>query len=370
MILMKKIPLLDLGAQHKFIEKELYDAIRSVINSSEFIRGSQVELFEKNFSALLNVDYCISCGNGTDALYLTMLALGLKPGDEVIVPAHSWISTSETVTQAGGKVVFVDTDKDTFTLAPALLQDYITEKTVGIIPVHLYGHPADMDGIMSVANANNLWVIEDCAQAHLSRFAGKFVGTFGDAATFSFYPGKNLGAMGDAGAVLSNNRDLAIKIAKLARHGGLTKGEHEIEGMNSRMDSIQAAILNVKLKYLKKWTTERQEIAAILLNELGFSKKYTTPIVAKNSEHVWHQFVLKTSDRDGLAKHMLKHGVSTGIHYPTALPFLKAYERLKHKFSDFPNAAHNQGQILSIPCYPELTDHDINRIVGSIKSYA
>lgn len=243
-----KVPFVDLHAQYLSIKSEIDAAIAEVIAESAFIRGAHVDGFEQNWARTLGVKHCVSCANGTDALYIAMRALGVKSGDEIITSAHSWIATSETITQAGGRVVFCDTDSDTFTIDPALIESRITSATVGIIPVHLYGQPADMEAIMTIAKKHNLWVIEDCAQAHLATYRGQLIGTFGDIATFSFYPGKNLGAYGDAGCVVTNDDQLADWMATFARHGG--KGEHVMEGINSRMDGLQAAILNVKLPHL------------------------------------------------------------------------------------------------------------------------
>lgn len=299
-----------------------------------------------------------------------MVALGVKPGDEVLAPAHSWISTTETITQAGGKVVFCDTDKDTFTIDPKSIEENISPNTVGIIPVHLYGQPADMDAIMAIAKKHNLWVLEDCAQAHLARYKGQLVGTFGDVASFSFYPGKNLGAMGDAGAVVTNDQQLAEMMIMFARHGGLKKGEHKIEGINSRLDGIQAAILSVKLPYLHKWTAKRQERAARYTERLSSIVDIKTPKIAVGREHVWHLYVIKSNIRDGLADHLNKRGVQTVINYPVALPFLPAYSKLSHKPSDFPNAFKNQSKILSLPIYPELNDIQIDRVVDIISEFS
>src|SRR5215469_14308310 len=229
-----KIPFVDLHAQYLSIKREIDAAMAEVIAQSNYIRGPQVDAFEKAWAKTLGVKHCVSCANGTDALYIAMRGLGVKAGDEVITTAHSWISTSETITQAGGRVVFCDTDYDTFTIDPALIESKITSRTVGIIPVHLYGQACDMDAIMAIAQRHSLWVIEDCAQAHLARYKGRLVGTFGEAATYSFYPGKNLGAMGDAGAVVTNDAALAEQMAMLARHGGIVKHQHQMEGINSR----------------------------------------------------------------------------------------------------------------------------------------
>ena len=244
------VPFADLQLQYQTIKSEIDGAIAAVIRDNAFIRGSYVDAFEREFAAAVDVKHCVSCANGTDALYLAMAALKVKPGDEVITTAHSWISTSAMITHAGATVVFCDTDGATFTIDPAAIEAAITPRTVGIIPVHLYGQPADMDAIMAIASKHKLWVIEDCAQAHLARYKGQQVGTFGAAATYSFYPGKNLGAMGDAGAVVTNDDALAEHMTMLARHGGLVKHQHHIEGINSRLDGMQAAILSAKLPHL------------------------------------------------------------------------------------------------------------------------
>ena len=244
------VPFADLQLQYQTIKSEIDGAIAAVIRDNAFIRGSYVDAFEREFAAAVDVKHCVSCANGTDALYLAMAALKVKPGDEVITTAHSWISTSAMITHAGATVVFCDTDGATFTIDPAAIEAAITPRTVGIIPVHLYGQPADMDAIMAIARKHKLWVIEDCAQAHLARYKGQQVGTFGAAATYSFYPGKNLGAMGDAGAVVTNDDALAEHMTMLARHGGLVKHQHHIEGINSRLDGMQAAILSAKLPHL------------------------------------------------------------------------------------------------------------------------
>lgn len=357
------IPFVDLRAQYDTIKDEIDHVIRDVIEKSLFVRGPYVEKFEAMFAEKMERKYCVSCANGTDALYIAMTALGLKTGDEVIVPAHTWISTAETVTQGGGKVVFCDTDNSTFTIDPDDIEKKINRNTVGIIPVHLYGQPADMDPIMELAKKHNLWVLEDCAQAHLARYKGQLVGTFGDIASFSFYPGKNLGAMGDAGAVVTDDQSLALKMTMFARHGGVKKGEHDIEGINSRMDGIQAAILSVKLNYLSQWTRMRQEVAALYSDLLGKVESVEIPRVAEGREHVWHLYVIKHKERDLLSRYLNNNGIQTGINYPTSLPFLKAYEKLGHVYTDFPNAYANQSKVLSIPMYPELSDRQIKTLV-------
>src|SRR5262245_11374988 len=283
------VPFADLQLQYQNIKSEIDGAISAVIRDNAFIRGSYVDAFEREFASAVDVKHCVSCANGTDALYLAMAALKVKPGDEVITTAHSWISTSAMITHAGATVVFCDTDGATFTIDPAAIEAAITPRTVGIIPVHLYGQPADMDPIMAIARKHKLWVIEDCAQAHLSRYNGKLVGTFGDVATYSFYPGKNLGAYGDAGCVVTNDDALADWMTTFARHGG--KGDHVMEGINSRMDGFQGAVLNVKLPHLPAWTKARQRVAAQydqLLQGLGGIR---TPQVGHGREHVYHLYV-------------------------------------------------------------------------------
>lgn len=366
---MKKIKFLDLYKQYLSIKNEIDEAIEKIILNSSFIRGEEISKFEEEFSKLIGSRNCISCGNGTDALYITMKCLGLSKKDEVLVPAHSWISTSETVTQAGGKVVFCDTEIDSYTIDPHDIQKKITSRTVGIIPVHLYGHAANMNQINEIAKKNNLWVVEDCAQAHLTRYENKVVGNFGIASTFSFYPGKNLGAMGDAGAIITNDDALAVKMQMFARHGGLVKGQHEIEGINSRLDGIQAAILRVKMKYLRKWINSKKERADLYSKHLSLVRGIEIPKVWENVSHSWHLYVIKTNNRDQLADYLKKNGIDTQLNYPLALPFLKAYSYLKHSKYDFPNAYYNQSRVLSLPIYPELTEEEILFICKTIKNF-
>lgn len=363
------VPFADLHRQYLSIKDEVDEAIAAVIRSSAFIRGPFVQKFEEAFARATEMQHCISCANGTDSLYIAMRALGVQPGDEVITTAHSWISTSETITQAGGTPVFCDTDADSFTIDPARIEERITSRTVGIIPVHLYGQPADMDAIMAIAQKHKLWVIEDCAQAHMARYKGRLVGSFGDVASYSFYPGKNLGAMGDAGAITTNDAALARRMGMFARHGGINKGEHEIEGINSRLDGLQAAILSVKLPHLANWTRRRQEIAkrydALLANAPGI----VCPRVMPDRHHVYHLYVIRHDRRDELARHLNGQGVQTVINYPVALPFLPCYSRLNHKPEEFPQAHRNQSRILSIPIFPEMTEEQIQEVVAGIRGF-
>jgi dTDP-4-amino-4,6-dideoxygalactose transaminase len=361
-----KIPFVDLHAQYLTIKEEIDRAIADVITESAYIRGPHVDAFEQAWALTLGVRRCVSCANGTDAIYIALRGLGLRPGDEVITSAHSWISTSETITQAGGRVVFCDTDEETFTIDPVDIEAKITPATVGIIPVHLYGQPADMGAIMALARKHNLWVIEDCAQAHLASYNGKFVGTFGNVATFSFYPGKNLGAYGDAGCLVTNDDRLADWMTIFARHGG--KGDHVMEGINSRMDGMQAAILNAKLPHLPAWTEARRHVAAFydeLLENIG---DLITPKAGAGRDHVYHLYVIRTENRDGLRKHLTDAGIATVLNYPKALPFYPAYAYLRHAPQDFPVAYANQSRILSLPIYPEITDEAIAEVASQIKN--
>ena len=308
------VPFADLHAQYLSIKNEIDNAISAVIRESAFIRGRFVEAFEREFALAVGMPHCVSCANGTDALYIAMRALGLRSGDEVITSAHSWISTSETITQAGGQVVFCDTRPDTCTIDVAQIEAKLTSRTVGIIPVHLYGQPADMDEIMTIASRRGLWVIEDCAQAHQASYKGRLVGTFGNAATFSFYPGKNLGAMGDAGAIITRDEDLARHMAMLARHGGLVKGEHQIEGLNSRLDGLQAAILSVKLRHLPDWTRARQALAAEYDHRLAAIEGLQTPVLLPDREHVYHLYVVRHPERTALISHLAAAGIQTVVN--------------------------------------------------------
>jgi dTDP-4-amino-4,6-dideoxygalactose transaminase len=364
------VPFADLHAQYLSIQGEIDAAIADVIRSSAFIRGPHVERFEREFAAATGAAHCVSCGNGTDSLYIAMRALGVQPGDEVIVPANSWISTSETVTQAGAKVVFCDVDPATYTIDPRQLEAKITARTVGVIPVHLYGQPADMPAVTAIADENGLWVIEDCAQAHLARWDGRAVGSFGIAASYSFYPSKNLGAMGDGGAITTSHAGLAERMAMFARHGGLSKGDHQIEGINSRLDGLQAAILSVKLRHLPRWTERRRQLAADYCEALAGIAGLTTPVVAAGREPVWHLYVVQHERRDDLAAHLARRGVQTVINYPTALPFLPAYRRFGHRAEDFPVAHAAQSRILSLPIFPEMSAAQLAAVADAIRTFA
>lgn len=365
---MIKVPFADLYVQYQAIKAEIDAAIAAVIEQSAFIRGPFVEKFEAEYAELVGAGHCVSAADGTAALYVAMHGLGIAPGDEVITTAHSWISSSETISQHGAVPVFVDMDPRTYTIDPEKIAEKITDRTVGIIPVHLYGQPADMAPIMAHARRHGLWVIEDCAQAHLATYDGQMVGRFGNAATWSFYPGKNLGAMGDAGAITTDDADLARRMARFARHGGVVKGVHEIEGINSRLDGIQAAVLSAKLPHLAGWTAARRAAAA-RYDELLADAPVRTPWQAPKRSHVYHLYVVKHERRDDLAAHLRARGIQTGVHYPVALPFLQAYARFGHQPADFPAAHAMQSRILSLPMFAEIQDRQLEAVADAIREF-
>lgn len=351
------IPFVDLRAQYKSIKFEIDDAIHRVLDTTAFIGGQEVEDFEKNFKTLYNVKHCIPVANGTDSLYIIMKMLGIGVGDEVITPVNSWISSSETISQTGAKPVFADVEEDYFTIDVNKIERLITNKTKALMPVHLYGQMCNMDAIMKIAQKYNLYVIEDCAQSHFSEFKDTRAGLFGIAGSFSFYPGKNLGAYGDAGAIITNDDTLSSKFRMYARHGALIKHEHNIEGVNSRLDGLQAAVLNVKLQHILKWTDQRIKNAEIYNKYLSSCLEIEVPKIRRNSKHTFHLYVIKTRERDQLNDYLNKKGIQTAIHYPRILSNLEAYKYLNYTSDDFPIASRNEGEILSLPMYPEL-DHD------------
>jgi len=363
------VPFADLQLQYQTIKGEIDGAIANVIRDNAFIRGPYVDAFEREFAEAVEAEFCVSCANGTDALYLAMAALKVRPGDEVITTAHSWISTSAMITHAGATPVFCDTDGATFTINPEAIEAAITPRTVGIIPVHLYGQPADMDAIMAIADRHKLWVIEDCAQAHLARYKGRQIGTFGVAATYSFYPGKNLGAMGDAGAVVTGDASLAEHMTMLARHGGLVKHQHQIEGINSRLDGMQAAILSAKLPHLPAWTRARQQAAKLYDEGLNQIEDVVVPEVARDRTHVYHLYTIQHPRRDALVAHLNANGVQTVVNYPTALPFLAAYGRFRHRPEQFPNAYADQGRIVSLPMFAEITPGQQQEVIDLVRKF-
>jgi dTDP-4-amino-4,6-dideoxygalactose transaminase len=362
------IPFVDLHRQYLSIKNEIDDAIQLVINETAFIGGHRISTFEKSFADWLGVKHCIGCANGTDSIEILLKAMGIGSGDEVIVPAISWISTSEAVSAVGAKPVFVDIDAETYTIDVTKIEAIINKKTKAIIPVHLYGQPADMMGILKIAKKHNLKVVEDCAQAHGAKINGQRVGTFGDAASFSFYPGKNLGAYGDAGGMVTNNDELARIARRIANHGQEGKHNHISEGRNSRLDGMQAAVLNVKLPHLNKWVDARNDLAMIYLDSIN-NTNFGLPKLKIGQDHAWHLFVIRSNKRDELKNYLKENGVETAIHYPTALPFLACYSDRGFEKFDFPIAFEYQHSILSIPMFPELEMVEIKKVISLLNEF-
>jgi len=363
-----RIPLVDLGAQYRAHRQEFDAALARVIEKNAFVGGEAVKEFERRYAQQYGIRHCIACGNGTDAIYIVLRMLGLGTGDEVITTAASWISTSETISQAGAKPVFVDVD-DYYLIDVDRIERAITPRTRAVIPVHLYGQAAAMSQIRELCDARGLRLVEDCAQAHFAEWRGQRVGTFGDAATFSFYPGKNLGAWGDAGAIVTNDDELARRCRLYANHGALVKHEHEMEGINSRMDGLQASLLTAKLSHIDVWTAGRRRVAALYDAALLGVGDLELPKLRSGATHVYHLYVVATSHRDALQAHLLARGVETAVHYPTALPLLPVYARLGFTAADVPNAARNQGRILSLPIYPEMTEEQVEYVADAIREY-
>ena len=365
-----KIPFVDLKAQYTSIKEEIDSAIADVIANTAFIGGPFAKSFEDAFAEFCGVKHCVGVGNGTDALFIALKALGIGEGDEVITASNTFIATSEAITTTGAKVVFVDINPKTYNIDIEKIEEKITQRTKAIIPVHLYGQPADMDPIMDIAKRHNLKVIEDAAQAHGGLYKGRKIGSIGHIACFSFYPGKNLGAYGDAGAIVTNDDELAVKTRMLANHGRVEKYNHEVEGYNSRLDGIQAAILKVKLRHLPKWTESRRK-NAYLYNEYLKHTELVTPTEIDDVKAVYHLYVVRVKKelRQKLQDHLKAEGIATGIHYPIALPNLKAYEYLKHSENIFTEATKASKEIVSLPMFPELEEAQIEYISAKIREF-
>ncbi len=359
-----KVAFVDLKGQYQSIRGEIDRAIREVIERSAFIKGPFVTQFEQSFAAFVGVEHCIGVGNGTDALFVTLKALGIGSGAEVICPANSFVATSEAVTQAGAQVIFVDCDPGTRNIDVSKLVPAITQKTRAIIPVHLYGQPADMGPILDIARQHDLRVVEDAAQAHGAQYHGGQVGTFGDAACFSFYPGKNLGAYGDGGAVVTGDPRLAERVRMWANHGRKDKYDHEFGGTNSRLDGLQAAILSVKLKHLPDWIDRRR--AAASRYDRAFESRLETPRVLENAMAVYHLYVVLVDDRDRVRASLAERGIATRVHYPIPLPSLEAYKHLGHTASDFPVATADAPRLLSLPMHEMMEDAQVDHVVESV----
>jgi len=364
------IPFVDLLAQYQSIKNEIDSAINECIADTNFIKGKAVSQFENDFAEYLGINYCTGCGNGTDALEIILKSLNIGQGHEVIVPALTWISTAEAVTNVGAEPVFVDINPDTYTIDYKKIEEKISKKTRAIIPVHLYGCPADMKEIESIASKHGIYVVEDCAQAHGAEYNSKKVGTFGIASAFSFFPSKNLGAFGDGGAIVTNNKEISDLVRKISNHGQLNeKHRHFMIGRNSRLDSIQASILSVKLKHLDIWNKQRQKVADFYFQQLENKTQFILPLPEKNKKHVYHLFVLRCKNRDRVIKLLDEKMISWGIHYPNALPFTDAYAYMKHKPDDFISASSIVSAIISIPIYPELTEEQLIIICDQLNKY-
>jgi dTDP-4-amino-4,6-dideoxygalactose transaminase len=358
---------MELSDSYDLIYDEVMEKIKKLIDNTRFIGGEEVTKFEEELEDFCNVKSAVACGNGTDAIMIALKALGVGPGDTVITVPHTFIATAEAVTAVGAEVDFVDIDEKTYTMSPEKLEKYIeknkADKNIkAIIPVHLYGQMADMPKLMKIAAKYNLKVIEDSAQAHGAQIDGKGPGEYGDFATFSFYPGKNLGAFGDAGAIITNNDELARKAKMLSNHGRYNeKYTHQIEGYNSRMDSIQAAVLRIKLKYLDQWTDMRIKNAE-KYDELLKDKDIITPFVRNNTKHVYHLYVVRVNNRGELKRKLKYNNISAGIHYPIPLHLQPAYDYLDYKKGDFAVTEKVSNEILSLPMWPEISIGNIDKI--------
>jgi dTDP-4-amino-4,6-dideoxygalactose transaminase len=364
-----KVPFVNLKVQYATIKTEIDNAVQNVFSSGQYIKGEYVTEFEKTFATKLGAAHCIGVGNGTDALFIALKSLNIQPGDEVLTPALSWISTAETISLTGAKPVFVDVDPDYFHINLKEAQRLITTKTKAIIAVHLYGQTLALQALKNFCVANNLLLIEDCAQAHFSSYQSVVAGTIGDVAAFSFYPTKNLGAYGDAGCVVTNDAAIALTARRFSNHGGLHKNEHLMEGINSRMDELQAAILSVKLAYIDKWNEQRIQHAATYRKELAAVASVKLPALRPHAYHTYHQFVVRTQDRNELKNFLLEKGVETEIHYPEALPYEPAYVFMNRAVADFPVAHELTNEILSLPIYPELKTEQIEYVCSAIQSF-
>ena len=364
-----KIPLVDLKKQYVGIKKEIDDAIASVIADTAFIGGKYVASFEEAFAAFCSTKHCIGVGNGTDAIYIALRALGITRGDEVITVANSFIATSEAIGMTGAKVMFVDCDPQSYNMDVEKLRKAITGRTKAIVPVHLYGLPSNMPEIKAIADRFGLFVVEDAAQAHGAEIHGRRVGSFGHAACFSFFPGKNLGAYGDAGAIVTSDEGLARQCRMIANHGRIQKYDHAFEGVNSRLDALHAAILSVKLKHLEAWTERRREIASWYRRLLD-SRHCLSPAELEGFRHVYHLYVVRVKNRDSVQAGLSERGIATGIHYPHPLPHLAAYSHLGHQPGDFPVAEEFSREILSLPLYPELTQTEVEYVCSHLEALA
>ncbi|MEM2995378.1 MAG: DegT/DnrJ/EryC1/StrS family aminotransferase [Candidatus Bathyarchaeia archaeon] len=357
------IPFVDLKREYLEIKGEINEAIQRVIEKGTFILGEEVEKFEEEFSSYIGVKYGVSVNSGSDALFLTLKALGISKGDEVITVSHTFIATADAITRNEAIPVFVDINPETYCIDAEKIEEKITKNTKAILPVHIYGHPADMDPILEVAQAHDLYVIEDACQAHGAEYKGRKAGSIGDAGCFSFYPIKNLGAYGDGGIIVTNNEELATKLRVLRNHGQQQKYHHNLVGVNSRLDEIQAAILRVKLKHLDEWNSRRRENAK-LYNELLVDTEITTP-AEKNAKHAYHLYVIRCKERDKLQQHLLKNEVQTLMHYPIPVHKQRAYSNFSLSYN-LPVTEKICKEILSLPMFPQLTKREVEHVATAI----
>jgi dTDP-4-amino-4,6-dideoxygalactose transaminase len=364
---MENINFFDLKLQYADIEQEINESISNVFKDSSFASGPYVEKFEKDFSTYCNVNHCVGLNSGTSALHLALLANGIKANDEVITVSHTFISTVWAISYCNAKPVFVDINDDDKLINVSLLEKAITKKTKAVIPVHLYGNPADMKTINDIAKKYNLKVIEDAAQAHSATYNNKIIGDSANTVCFSFYPGKNLGAYGEGGAVVTNDSSVAEQIKIMRDHGQYKKYYHDILGFNYRMDGLQGAILSVKLKYLKKWTALRNHFAAIYNNKID--SQFEKVKIQKNSTSAYHLYVIHCEQRDNLKLYLMENGIGTGIHYPIPVHMQKVYKHLGYKKGDFPITEKTATTCLSLPLYPEIKEENVLKIIKSINNF-
>jgi dTDP-4-amino-4,6-dideoxygalactose transaminase len=362
-----KVPFLDLAAQHAPLRAEIDRGIAEVIDSGAFAGGPFVAEFEKEFARFCGTRHAIGVANGTDALWLALLACGIGPGDEVITVPSTFMATAEAITYCGATPVFVDIDERTYTMDPAGLAAAVTRRTKAIIPVHLFGQPADLDPILEFARSHGLRVIEDAAQAHGATYKGRGAGSLGDVGCFSFYPGKNLGAFGEAGGVITNDAEIDRKIRILRDHGQARKYHHTMIGWNCRMDGIQAAVLRVKLRHLAKGNERRRAHAARYRKEFASVEGITLPVEAEYAKHVYHIFAVRVQERDELMQLLERDGIGCGIHYPVPVHLQEAYASLGHRKGSFPVSERTSSEFVSLPMFPELTDAQIDRVVEAVK---
>ena len=367
-----EVPFIDLNIQNRAIKKEIFRVWEEIFDSAGFVGGEHVEKFEAEFAMACGVQYCVSVNSGTDALRFIFLAQGLRPGDEVITVSNTFIGTSEAISQAGGKIVFVDVDPVTYTMNPEKIESAITSRTRGIVPVHIFGQTADMDAILAVSEKYGLWVVEDACQAHLAEYKGQKAGSIGAAGAFSFYPAKNLGACGEAGAVTTNDAKLAETVRMLRNHGEKVKYRHQIEGYNGRCDALQAAVLRVKLSYISSWNDSRRENAAHYMALLEGTDQVILPRAAEKNLHVYHLFVVQVSKRDEIVEALLRAGIVTAIHYPAPLHLQKAYSHMGIPAGSFPVTESCAERFLSLPMFPELTEEQIayvcRELIAAVKN--